>query len=56
MEDNKIIEKAAGPQCPQCGCRHLPVDHTSRQGKVIRRYRHCRNCSKHILTTERVGS
>ena len=56
MEDDKIAEKTAGPECPQCGCRHLPVDHTERMGKVIRRYRHCRHCSKRALTTERVGS
>ena len=55
MDDKQEDDVSEGLQCSACGCRHLPVDRTLRQGKTIRRYRHCRNCGKHIVTTERIA-
>lgn len=43
-----------GLECRNCGCRHLPVDHTHKtKGKIIR-YRHCRYCGRRMTTCERV--
>ncbi len=42
-----------GLQCRACGCRHFYCDHTERKGRMIVRYKHCRNCGKKIVTTER---
>lgn len=44
-----------GPECRGCGCRHLPVQHTERRGKIIIRYRKCRHCGKPMMTRERAA-
>lgn len=33
-----------GACCPNCGCRHAPVQFTQRTGKRTIRTRRCRNC------------
>lgn len=53
--DEKTNEEQQGLECRDCGCRHLPVDRTVRSGNTVRRYRHCRNCGKHIVSVERIA-
>jgi transcriptional regulator NrdR family protein len=44
----------AGLRCPRCGCRALPVYYTRSQDNHILRIRHCSQCSRRLLTRERV--
>jgi len=45
----------AGVKCPDCGCAHLPVYGTRREGTRVKRYRRCHHCGKHpIITYEAV--
>jgi transcriptional regulator NrdR family protein len=43
----------AGLECRKCGCRHFFVDNTRRAGRMIIRYRRCRNCGQRMTTCER---
>lgn len=44
-----------GIRCPSCGCRHCPVQHTSRATDCkTRRYRTCRYCGRRFSTVEKV--
>ncbi len=42
-----------GVECPDCGCRHLPVYYTRARRGFILRIRHCRNCGRRVITRER---
>lgn len=46
-------EEPRGIQCPDCGCRHLPVLYTrpAYGGRVMRR-RECRHCGRRMTTYE----
>lgn len=57
--DNDADDTPVGIRCPDCGCRHCPVDYTRprrdhRGGKTIRR-RTCRHCGRPFVTVERVA-
>lgn len=46
-----------GACCPDCGCRHAPVQFTQRSGRRTIRTRECRNCGtrfREIATAERL--
>jgi DNA-directed RNA polymerase subunit RPC12/RpoP len=47
-------QEKPGLECPDCGCKHLPV-HKTRDGpgKLRTRVRYCRNCGRRVLTRER---
>ncbi len=47
-------EKTSGLECRKCGCRDMPVDHTTRASGRIIRYRHCRYCGQRATTSERI--
>ena len=42
-----------GIECRICGCRHFYVSHTKKTGRMIIRYRVCRNCGKRQTTCEK---
>jgi transcriptional regulator NrdR family protein len=44
--------RAAGLECPRCGCRHLYVVYTRQRLKKILRVRECRHCGRRINTYE----
>jgi transcriptional regulator NrdR family protein len=50
------VQDEPGLQCPQCGCRHLPVTYTRpKPGGRIMRVRNCRHCGRRVVTFERVN-
>lgn len=51
-EDQDQVD-GVGLECPDCGCRHLPVYYTRRRRRHILRVRYCRNCGRRIVTRER---
>lgn len=56
VEAAKVAEHdERGLECPQCHCHHFYVIYTrKREDRIVRR-RECRNCSRKILTVERVA-
>ena len=62
-DDRREIKKPAvevaaprgGLECPRCGCGHFEVLRTLPVAEGIRRYRACRHCGRHLVTTEQIG-
>jgi hypothetical protein len=46
--------KAAGLECPVCGCRHFYCLQTRQRPKYVYRQKQCRHCKKVVTTTERI--
>lgn len=53
-EPRKLKPREEGPMCPECHCFHLPVYRTIRRRRSIIRIRYCRNCSRRVVTSERI--
>jgi DNA-directed RNA polymerase subunit M/transcription elongation factor TFIIS len=43
---------STAPECPDCGCRHVPVLYTRSHGKSTTRRRRCRHCLREFSTRE----
>ena len=49
MADDKA---QVGIECPDFGCRHLPVLYTRQRRKGVMRVRECRHCGRRVRTIE----
>jgi DNA-directed RNA polymerase subunit RPC12/RpoP len=52
-DDQDESKETRGLECPDCGCRHLPVAYTRQGRNYVQRVRYCRYCGKRIVTRER---
>ena len=48
-----MSEHGCGLECPNCGCKHLPVYYTRHRPGYVMRVRRCRHCGRRMLTKER---
>lgn len=49
-------ERAAGIECPDCGCAHWFTIQTRQRPKFVYRQKRCRHCGRVVSTTERITS
>jgi hypothetical protein len=43
-----------GIECPECGCRKLPVLYTRYRRNRVVRFRQCHGCHRRVMTYEEV--
>ena len=51
---NRQSKIPQGLRCPRCNCRQLPVYYTRNQADYVFRVRYCVQCSRRLLTRERL--
>ena len=52
--ENRQTKIPQGLRCPRCNCCQLPVYYTRNQADYVFRVRYCTQCSRRLLTRERV--